>query len=430
MENKNMVRILCLSLGMFFSDATSAMVTNLVDLTPLTIALGESVDFSTFVDTVQVGGKSAKVSVNFSDTSQLAEGRHALVYTAMTFDGLTQVLETTLDVSTTNAWVDAPIFSGLEDTLFSRGRLLNLRAVAYAEAASGKRLAYGVSVEYPEHLAPGIHAVYYTAIDENGKSAVEKISLTVDPVTDEIRRLEWARLGKHLYAKYFEPTRYTPYIDDPDTAFKIFSYSPTESSITADLTFREVYYDALSFYAFPVKIEPMTARMLLLLKELQHHRYLWIDQDKIMIGIAQRGFLVRSGQPNRRKDRGIYSLRIPVDIFKKETFDYDVGVALRRLAELPVDLYARSDGKGNISHKLYTDPDSGIEVLFMVDLEAGYVAAYLSEHSAGTVTFEENFDYDQFQNKYDQEIIRLNNGEFGRFNNPKLPFIEQQNANQ
>ena len=418
-----------LTLILGFPVLTKAGTTNLADLTPLSIALGEQVDFSALTDSVQIGGKPAEVHANFTHTSRLAPGRHTLVYTAMTFDGVTQVLETTLDVSGMSALVDAPSFAGLTNVVFSQGRLFNLRAAARADAASGEKLPYAVSVEFPEHLAPGVHAVYYTAIDENGKSTTEKVNVTINPVSDAIKRLEWARLGKHLYAKYFKPARYASYIDNQDTAFKVFSYSPTESAITADLTFREVSYDALSFSAIPIKIEPLTARMILLLKELHHHRYLWIDQEKIMVGVVQRGFLARAGNPRRRKDRGIYSMRIPIEIFKKADFDQDVSEALRKLSELPVDLRNRSDWKGNISHKLYTDPNTGIVTLFMVDLEQSYVAAYLSFYNAGQVTFEENFNYTMFKNEFDQGVAQLNNGEFGRFTNPKLPFIEQQHSN-
>lgn len=416
-----------LVLAFFLPLSVGATATHLVELTPLSIAVGEAVDFSTIVDTVQVGGQPAKVHANFTDTSRLAAGRHTLVYTAMAFNGLTQVKEVTLDVGTTNALTAVPIFTGLADAAFSQGKLLNLRSAVRAVAAAGKNLAYEVSIEYPEHLAPGTHTVYYTTVDEDGKSTVEKIQLSIDPVTDEVRRLEWARLGAHLYEKYFEPARYSSSINPAQPIFKFFSYSPTEAGITVDLTFRSVHFDSLSFDPFPIKIEPLMGRMLLLLEELHHHRYLWLDQEKIVIGLAQRSFLLRAGAPAYRKDRGIYSMRIPVETFKNADFDDAMCTALRKLSELPVDMQNHLDGKGEVvSHKLYTDSDSGITTLFMVDYGRSFVSTYRTAHTAGELTFEENFDYTLFKSEYDSGVERLKNLDFGRFTNPKLPFIEQQ----
>jgi hypothetical protein len=397
--------------------------TSLDELGELNIAPGERVDFSTIVGTVSVDGEPAEVAPNFPDTSVLVPGRHTLVYTAMTFGGKTATKQTFLNVGGTDPLAGVPVMTGVAARTFSQGRIFDLLKGVEARSAGGEPLVCRTSIPYPEHLAPGEHTVHFTAVDGDGKSAVASATVTVLPVDETTRKAEWARLGNFLYEKYFEPARLAPYLGDGAKTIKTFSYSTTEPGIVADVAFRGAEFDMLTFDPVPMKIEPLCARMLLLLKELRHHRYLWLDQEKVVFAVELRGKQQGSGD---MKERGIYSVHIPADVFKKETFDEDVIAAFQALSAMPTDLKGRTDGKGKISRKLYDDAATGIKILFMEDLIEGFASNYNTRWRNGEVTLEENFDSTMLGSEYEAVTARFARGEFGRFTNPKLPFVKQQ----
>jgi hypothetical protein len=406
-------------MGFAFGDPA----TSLDELGELNIAVGERVDFSTVVGTVTVDGEAAQVAPNFPDTSVLAQGRHTLVYTAMTFGGKTAFKQTWLNVGGTTPLQDVPVMTGVADRTFSQGRIFDLLKGIEARAADGEPLVCRPNIPYPEHLAPGTHTVYFTTVDAAGKSAVQNATLTVLPTDEATRKAEWARLGNFLYEKYFEPAQLAPYLGSGAKTIKTFSYSTTEPGIVADLAFRGAEFDMLTFDPVPMKIEPLCARMLLLLKELRHHRYLWLDQQKVVFAVELRGKQQGTGDI---KERGVYSVHIPADVFKRETFDQDVLAAFQSLSDMATSLKTRTDGKGKISRKLYEDTGTGIKILFMEDLIEGFAWNYRTRWQNGEVTLEENFDSAMFRNEYETATARFERGEFGRFTNPKLPFIKQQ----
>ena len=406
--------------------ASAEPATRLEDLSDLSIALGEQVDFSSIIDGVILDGEPATVTPNFPDTSILASGRHLLVYTAMTFSGEMTTKAVNLDVENATPLNDPPTISGVANHTFSQGRLFDLLKGVSANSIAGEPLVCTANIPYPEHLALGTNTIYFTTVDVDGKSAVASATLTVLPIEEKFRKAEWARLGNFLYEKYFEPARLTPYMREDIKIIKSFSYSPTEHGIVADIAYHNVEFDMLSFDPIPMKVEPLTARMLLLLRELHHHRYLWQDQEKIIFEIATRG--VQSGTGNI-KERGLYSVYIPVDVFKEDDFDQTIIAALQSLSEMPTTLTGRVDGKGKISHKLYEDPTSGIKILFMVDLVEGFASNYNTQWYNGEVTLEENFDIDMLKSEYTAVCQRFDRHEFGCFTNPKLPFIKQQHPN-
>jgi hypothetical protein len=397
--------------------------TSLDGLGEMNIAPGERVDFSTVVGTVTVDGEPAEVVPNFSDTTVLAPGRHTLVYTATTFGGKTAVKQTFLNVGSNTPLSDTPSISGMGDQTFSKGRIFDLLKGVEARAMDSEPLVCRVSISHPEHLALGTHTVYYTTMDADGKSSVVSAVLTVLPVEKKIRHAESEQQGNFLYEKYFEPDRLAPYFRDEGKTIKTFSYSETENGIVADVAYRNTEFDMLTFDAVPMKIEPLCARMLLLLRELRHHRYLWLDQQKIVFAVELRGTQQGTGD---RKERGVYSCYIPVDVFKKENFEQKILNAFQALSNMPTELKNRIDNNGRISRKLYEDSATGIKILFMEDLIEGFAWNYNTRWNNGEVTLEENFDFAMFRDEYQAQATRFERGEFGRFTNPKLPFIKQQ----
>jgi hypothetical protein len=410
-----------------------AQVHSLNELQPITINKGELLDYSTVISGVKINGEDAEIIVNLPNTSILAEGQHKLVVTAMTFSGYTETKETELNVGNSNSLSNPPQFTGVADHTFSEGELFRPAKDVAAVSGDGKKLKVAVNIKYPEHLAPGTHDIYFTAVDKNGVSSSEHALLTVNPVSDSLRKMEWARLGAFLYDKYIEPSRLDPYMKkDADgnittNIFKAFSYSPTLHGITAELFYKDVKYDQLSFDALPIKIEPLMARVMMILKELHHHRFLWKDQQLVIVQVALRGTLDRSGETAYTKDRGIHAFRIPVSVFRKDNYQTYLTAALQGLSDMETKIVSRSDGKGFLTHKLYDDSDgTGIKIMYLQDLREGYYGAYKTEWQNGNVTFEENFNMQMYQNELDTLNARFKNWDFGCFTNPALPFIKQQ----
>jgi hypothetical protein len=408
-------------------------VHSLNGIQPISISQGELLDYSTVINNVKLNGEDAEIIVNLPNTSILSAGQHKLVFTAMTFSGYTETKETDLNVGNSNPLNDIPQFTGVGDHTFSEGELFRPAKAVSATSKSGKKLQVYINVQYPEHLAPGTHDIYFTAIDENGKSATEKANATVNAVSDSTKKLEWARLGSFLYDKYFEPARLDPYMKKDGNGnlntkiFKTFSYSPTLHGITAELFYLDVKYDQLAFDSIPIKIEPLMARMMMLLKELHHHRFLWKHLQVVIVQVALRGTLARSGETAYTKDRGVHAFRIPVSIFKKENYQTYFTAALQGLADMETKIFSRSDGKGFLTHKLYDDSAvSGIKIMYLQDLREGYYGAYKTEWQNGNVTFEENFDMQMYKDELNALITKFNNWDFGYFNNPSLPYIKQQ----
>lgn len=408
--------------------AGGATYTSMSQLGPVSISQGEQLDFKSLVDVVQLDdGEEAVVTANFSDTSELAPGRHRLVYTAITFTGRTETVVTTLDVANSTPLQDVPVFSNLVDKTFYQGDCFNLKKEPVAVDVNGTQVFYTVSVEYPEHLCPGAHTVWFTAVDDQGRSAVTNISVTVLAMEEKFRRAEWVRLGKYLYEKYFEPSRLAPYKESTFSKYLAFSYSPetTMNGIVADVVLRGVKYDWLETNSCPIKVEELTARMLGLLTELRHHRYLWQDSPNIIFEVEERGHLNRSGESAVTKERGLYAVVIPNSIFRQDDFDVEICNALQELATASGGISGRNDGKGATSH-CHITASNGIEILFMQDLIEYAWWSYKSRWEDGSISLEDKFIYPMFYNEYQNVKARLESGGFGRFTNPKLPMLKMQ----
>jgi methionine-rich copper-binding protein CopC len=385
------------------------------DLGPLSIASGERVVFSNLVDEVTLsGGETAWVTANFDDTSVLAPGRHTLVYTACSLTGRTEEVVTTLDVDFSAAQTNVPSLSGIKNLQFTEGAVADLRKDLEAFSSTGMPLETALSLPHPEQLAPGMHTLYYTVVDSEGHSLVDSCSLQVLPLTEAQRRAEWRRLGAGLYEKYFEPTELTPFFKSSGEVLKVFGFGSTNTipGISAHISFRDVEFDMAAEPPQRLKLERLTARMLLLLKELQLHRRLWLDQPQVVMAVDLRAYQTGTGQ---KKERGIYSLTIPISVFQQPDFDVEV---LRVLQSLPSAVRrSRSDNKGEVCHLLYTDPTSGIRILYEQDLI----------ESSWSNAPEKNFDGALCEKTYLELLERFDAGDFGAFIDPTLPFLKQQN---
>jgi len=391
----------------------------MAELGPLSIAQGERVVFSNVVDEVVLsGGESARVTANFSDTSLLAPGRHVLVYSAISFTGRTETVTTTLDVDGTNALSGVPVFSGLSDRSMPQGTVAQLKRGVEVHAAGGDPLDFSVSVSYPEHLCPGTHSVFYTAVDENGISFVTNVSVMISAVDEKTRRIEWARLGSALYEKYFEPARLDPYMTSGAKVMKNFVYSETATGLVAEVVFRGLEYDQTTLETLPIQLEPLMARMMGLLRELKHHRFFWADQSNVVFGVDVYG--VHEGASYERA-RGIYSCYVPRDVFKRADALERIVEAFENLANLGASYKGMPSGKGLCSHAFYEDPSTGIKLVFIAFMKEGYPSTWRSRYADGTVDLEENFNMGRFLPEYLEESRRFESGDFGRFTNPQMP---------
>jgi len=410
----------CLSaLILFLTSTIYAQVTSLQDIQPLTIVKGEVLNVKDIVDNVKINDEIAEVSINFSDTSVLCSGHHKIVFTAITFSGFVETFETALNVDNSTVFSDAPQFEGLKDYTISRGKMLDLKLFVGAKNVNNKLIPYFTNITYPEHLSPGDYNIYYTAVDSLGKSNVEKIKLTVNPVEEKIRRIEWARFGKYLYKKYFQPQRY---INDVDGVYPYFSYNvpySTEPGLDIMMFFENVRYDYFSFESAPLKLESLTARLFLLLKELQHNRYLWIDQPQIIISLSEfMPFTIQNSDGKEfdvHKDRGLYGLAIPKMIFMKNDFDSILLDVFDRMK-----LQTLNEPTRRIRHKMYFDSETGIKILYYQMHSGTLYDIYKDRIIAGEVNNEDDFDNIMLRNDYMQCLEMLKNGDFGRFSNPKV----------
>jgi len=411
----------------FISNATMVLsqVSQLNLIQPLQISHGDSIVLQDIVDNVIVNGERAEVSMNYADVSVLSSGRHKIIFSAITFSGFTETFETTLDVDDSTNISDSPQIQGLKDFKISQGKILDLKLYAKALAADGKLLPLSVNVKYPEHLSVGVHKIYYTAVDSQGRSAVKKIEVTVSEVEMKYRRVEWAMLGKHLYDKYFEPSRYD---QDLDGVYSYFIYNvpySTESGIQILMFFENPKYDSFSFDSKPLKIESLMARLMLLLKELHHHRYLWIDQSQIVVSLSEfMPFQITTASGDTKdvhKDRGIYGFTIPKAIFKHNDFDQYVLDAFKSMSEAPMNSPTR-----RIRHHLYHNSSNGIKILYY-QMHSGVLwDEYKDRVASGAVTLEENFDFDMFDADYKSCMQDFDSGVYGRFTNPKAPMLNYE----
>jgi len=407
------------------SSAAFSQVHNLNQIQPLHISQGESIVVADIVNNVTVNGDDAVVSVNYADTSILASGRHEIVFTAMTFSGETECFETTLDVDNSNTQTNIPTIQGLKNYEISQGKILDLKLHCEALDSSNKTIAVSTNISYPEHLSEGVHSVYYTAVDSIGHSCVKKITVTVNGVPMKYRRYEWAELGKHLYNKYFEPTRYE---NDVDGVYSYFIYNvpnSTEPGIQILMFFENTKYDYFSFDIAPLKIEALMARLMLLLKELRHHRYLWIDQPQVVISLSEfMPFQITDSNgkiQDVHKDRGIYGLTIPKSVLMKEDFDVYLSETLKAMSD-----QAMNEPTRRIRHHMFFDPSNGIKILYYQMHSGTLWDEYKARVESGEVTIEENYDFDLFKNEYNLCKSRFDSGEFGRFTNPKAPLLNYE----
>jgi len=422
---KILVVLFCISCVL--SDSIGA-VHDLVSLSDITISQGESLDFSTVIDGVTLDGETAEISVNFPDTSILADGIHKLVFTALTFSGKSRTRSVNLNVGIGGNQTGVPQFANISDATFKKGSMFNLRENVIAVDSGGANVPFSTNITFPEHLTEGLHRIYYTAIDKSGKSAVQSCEVTVESVSEKVRKVQWARLGDFLYTKYFEPSRLTPYMKTDSNGnitskvIKTFSYSPVLNAITAEIFYNNIEYDQLAFPVSPIKLESLAARMFLLLNELRHNRFLWLDKDMIIFQIAMRGSINRSGIDKNKyfKDRGFHSVRIPVSIFKKKNFITYIFKAFQDLATPPSVIKRRNDGKGYIVHKLLDGQGQDITILFIEDMREGYYPEFKSDFKNGLITLEENADMNILQSEFDLNWKRFEDMEFGRFSDPAL----------
>jgi hypothetical protein len=405
------------------------VVHDLVSLSDINIAKGEKIDFASVINGVSIAGETGEVVVNFPDTSILADGIHQLVFTVLTFSGKSSTRTVNLTVGNGGNLTGVPQFTNISNVTFKKGSMLNLKKDVIALDSSGENIQYSTNIRFPEHLSEGLHKIYYTAIDKSGKSAVQSCEVTVESVTDKLRKVQWARLGDFLYTKYFEPSRLTPYMKTDSNGnitskiIKTFSYSPVLNAVTAEIFYNDIKYDQLAFPVSPIKLESLMARMFLLLNELQHNRFLWIDKSMIVVQVAMRGSIDRSGVSENTyfKDRGFHSIRIPVSIFKKKNFITYIFKAFNDLATLPTVIKRRNDGKGYIVHKLLDGKDDNITILFIEDMREDYYPHFKADFKSGIITLEENVDLNMLQDEFDSNWERFENMDFGRFTEPALP---------
>jgi hypothetical protein len=405
-----------------------AAVTNLNDLGAMNISQGETVIFSQIVSNVTLNGETAAVTANFNDTSLLATGQHRLVYTAITLSGQTAVKTTFLNVNNASLQTQHPLISGITNRTFTESRRFDMLRTISARSQSGIPLVCRTSIPWPEQLAPGSHSIYYTTIDHNGYSSVTNCSISILPLADKFRRAEWNRLGKDLYQKYFEPSHLAPYFTNKTKVYSVFVYgeSDTIPGISAHISFRNISFDMLSFGQHPMKIEALTARMTALLKELRHHRRLWFDQPYITFAVDLRGTQAGSGET---KARGLYSVRIPNSIFQRNDFDDLLAAAFISMPHATLRNRTDTKVKGMVSHNLYEDPNSHIRILFEEDLVEYFAWNFKARWKNGEVTLEEFFDADLYTTAYAPVKKRFDNGDFGAFSDPILPFIKISHPN-
>jgi len=418
---------------MFCALGVNAQVHKLSKITPVHLSRGDSLRVETIVAGVKIAGEDADVSVNFPDTSRLAPGTHDLVFTAITFSGKTDSRKVALIVDEDKAQVGVPLISGVVDLSMIEGDRYNILKKVSAKSDAGKAIPVFASIEYPEHLSSGSHDLYYTSVDYDGKSSVVSCKIQVDALEKKYMKAEWAQLGEALFLKYFEPSNFQS--DVENGIMKYFAYSPSEEGIATEISLRDIKYDTLKLDSnYAGKLEILTARMMMFLRELKHHRVFWKNEKFVIFSINETvkdtteydfAHPDDTENPGAMKSRGVYLFKIPVSEFKKKNSLEVISDMFKNLsvqAETQIEL--RKDNGGRITKKHTTLPDGG-KIVYMQDLGKKLIDNHTTQVEQGSETFEENFDYNIFQREYLDLADRYNAGEFGVYTNPRLFFNKE-----
>jgi hypothetical protein len=410
----------------------NAQVHKLSDISDINLSQGESLNIDEIVTGVKISGEDAEVTVNFSDTSKLAVGKHDLIFTAMSFSGKTNTQQVSLIIKENKPLVSEPTLNGAGDLVMVEGDRFNLLKKVSALSGSGKAIPVSVSIKYPEFLAAGSHDIYYTAVDYDGNSKVVSAKIQVNQLEMKYKKAEWAQLGEALYKKYFTPASFSNDVNSGISRY--FTYSPTEEGISAEILINEIKYNTLDITGvYPGKLERLTARMVLLLNELKHHRIFWKDEKNIIFSLSET---VRDAteydfshpdnteNPGAMKSRGVYIFKIPVDEFKKDNSMEIICNAFHQLSNSSADVEMRKDNGGKIT-KQHIKFANGGKIVYMQDLGSKLIANHNSNVEQGSETFEEDFDYNIFQNEWQLQYSNYLKGHFGTFTNPRLFFNEE-----
>ncbi len=251
--------------------------------------------------------------------------------------------------------------------------------------------------------------------DGDGMSNMDELAVGRNPAkandTPSPQRVEWARLGARLFERYFEPARYAKRFasSKESRVDKVFSYSPTENAITAEVAIASMKWQPPFDRSAPGTAEEMMARMMLVLRGLRAHTELWSGRTRIIAGVSSRSYVVPpSGKGKFRVDRGLYSIYIPVALFKEDNYAVAICAALKALSDKRLKLGKRPGGgaKGNMSYCSLSAPN-GVKVLFFDYLEAGCATAFRSSLKSGGTDLGVNFDYVKFKSEYDRLLKRF-----------------------
>jgi hypothetical protein len=387
------------------------------DLLPLSISSGEQVDFQSIAPSTMIEAEEVPVRVNLPKTSRLAPGRHTLIYSAVSFEGETITKVTTLDVDHAGAQASVPGISGLSDFSYYQGKQINLRQYLTTTNALGQPVNSRISIERFEHLAPGTHDVWVTAVDAAGQSFSMKAVADVIAMEQKYRAAELALLGPKLGEKYYSgqySTEFTPNI--------VFGYGESEpvlfGSVNADMSYPTLGYDTHT----DVRVEPLLARFLLAFRELRHHRYLWLDQQYITIClmIYVEDFWVAENGDRARKNRGFPGIKVPVSVFRRADYETVILESLQGLADMPLNMFQRPFQQWRENWYNYENPDSGIELLFIQDLEKPF-KWLLKDPEYNT---EQQFVFPLFIEPYQEGVQRADAGGYGPLINPKQPLFD------
>ena len=423
--------ILTLSL-IFYLFRLNSQVHNLSDIENVSMSQGNSLKISKIVTDIKIDGEDAVVTINFPNTAILSVGVHDLVFSAMTFSGKTESKVVSLIVNEDTPLTVEPVISGINDLTMTEGDRFNILKKVSSIDASGKKIPVFASITYPEHLAFGNHDIYYTAVDYDGNSKVVSAKIQVNQLEKKYKKAEWAKLGNFLFKKYFTPTEFNS--DVADGISKYFTYSPSENGITAEILINGIKYNTFEINStYPGKLERLTARMILFLNELKHHRVFWKNESNIIFSISERIYDTTEydfsdpdnlENPGAMKSRGIYLFKIPVEIFRKDNAIEIICQAIKDLSIISPDVEIRTDNGGKITKQHIKSAD-GEKIIFMQDLGAKLLINHTENVEHGIETFEDTFDYMIFEDEWQTQYSMFIQGQFGTFTNPRL-FINEE----
>ena len=229
--------------------------------------------------------------------------------------------------------------------------------------------------------------------DQDGVSNIEELINGSDPTktSNNIRMKEWSILGHKLFKKYFDYSQYQKkFYKGRGRIDSIFSYSTTENALTAEVHIDALSCDSLSLKPTIDKIEVILPKLIMVLNELKKYPKLWADKEKIIVGASIRTYLNRKSAPNFRQDRGIYSIYIPIDVYKDDHFVLRINNILKKLSIKSQENAGKS--KGTIVHEFIEEPDA-LKCLFYNSLEQGYKGKFKADVRGRKVFTGDCFDY-------------------------------------